>query len=323
MHPECPERLISIRERMMQEGLWDDVVTPVPATMSDLLLNHSKEYILSVKNSPEGYLDPDTYLRKETYDIALAAVGGGIQAASVAFHERRPVFALLRPPGHHALKDSSMGFCYFNNVAIAAKKLLAHAGRIAIVDVDVHHGNGTQDSFYHSADVLYISIHQRNIFPGTGHWSEVGRDEGEGYTVNIPLRGGSGDRAFRLAMEGVISPVLENFAPSLILVSLGADAHAKDPLAGLSLSSRGYLELMYLLHQKSKELCSGRFAVFLEGGYALGPLSEVVVGSYAQTRGRNIELDTHQTPESSNIGRDIGTDEVLSAKKMMDQYWKL
>ncbi len=319
MHPERPERLEEIVGKMKAEGLWDDVVKPSSAEVEDVLLNHSKRYLERVRDSREGYLDPDTYLRSETYDIAMRAVGGGIEAARRAWDGKKTTLALLRPPGHHAVESSSMGFCYFNNVAIAARKLRDKAERIAIIDPDVHHGNGTQDSFYDTDEVLYISSHQQYIFPGTGHVHETGSGTGKGYTVNIPFDNGCGDVSYELAYSKVVRKVLEQYEPDMIMVSLGTDAHYEDMLAGLRLSSGGYLDVIRGLHGLAGELCDGRFSVFLEGGYALEPLAEIVTATYGLGRGKEVELEYTDVYDTGGRGKGTVKD-VLDAQR---KYWKL
>ena len=319
MHPERPERLEAIVGKMKSESLWDKVIRPRSATVDDILLNHSERYLSRVRESPEGYLDPDTYLRKETYDIALRAVGGGIKAAGRAYDNKESVFSIARPPGHHAVVDSSKGFCYFNNIAIAAKRMRDKAERIVIIDPDVHHGNGTQDSFYDNNEVLYISTHQRYIFPGTGHVKEVGAGEGKGFTVNIPFEEGCGDASYEMALDKLMKPIIRQFKPDMMMVSFGTDAHYEDMLAGLNLSSKGYLDLVYPLWQLSQELCDGRFALFLEGGYALSPLSEIVTGIYGKTRGKDIPLKHTSISDANGVG--AGT--IRSALGIQRKYWSL
>ncbi|MDP6155658.1 MAG: histone deacetylase [Candidatus Thermoplasmatota archaeon] len=319
MHPERPERLEAIVEKMRAESLWNNVVKPEPATVEDVMLNHSERYIRRIRDSPEGYIDPDTYLRKKTYSIAMKAVGGAIKAAEMAYEKKETSLALLRPPGHHAVESSSMGFCYFNNIAIAAMTMADKAQRIAIIDPDVHHGNGTQDSFYANEDILYISTHQRYIFPGTGSISEVGSGKGKGFTVNIPFDNGCGDASYEMAMEKVIHPVIKQFNPDMIMVSLGTDAHYEDLLAGLNLSSKGYVDLLNGIHGLAREICHGRFAVFLEGGYALSPLSEIVTGFYGSTQGRDISLKHTDISDKKGLG--MAT--IRSVLDTQKKYWDL
>ena len=319
MHPERPERLEAIIEKMRTESLWSNVVKPDTARMEDVMLNHSERYIRRIRDSPEGYIDPDTYLRKNTYGIAMKAVGGAIKAAEMAYEKKETSLALLRPPGHHAVESSSMGFCYFNNIAIAAKKMADKAQRIVIIDPDVHHGNGTQDSFYASDDVLYISTHQRFIFPGTGRISDVGSGKGKGFTVNIPFEQGCGDASYEMALTKVILPVIKQFKPDMIMVSLGTDAHYEDQLARLNLSSRGYVDLMNRLHGLAQDICDGRFAVFLEGGYALSPLSEIVTGFYGSIQGNEISLEHTKISDKKGLGSAM----IRSVLDTQRKYWDI
>jgi len=319
MHPERPERLEAIVEKMKSESLWNNIIKPDAATVEDIMLNHSERYIRRIRDSSEGYIDPDTYLRKKTYGIAMKAVGGAIKAAEIAYDQKKASLALLRPPGHHAVESSSMGFCYFNNIAIAAKKMADRAQRIVIIDPDVHHGNGTQDSFYASNDVLYISTHQRYIFPGTGRISEVGSGKGKGFTVNIPFEHGCGDASYQMALTKVILPIIGQFKPDMIMVSLGTDAHYEDQLAGLNLSSRGYVDMMNGLHRLAQDICDGRFAIFLEGGYALSPLSEIVTGFYGSSHGREISLEHTDISDKKGLGS-VTISSVLDTQR---KYWDL
>lgn len=285
-HPERAERLIAIRDRLKSDGLWQDVLEPGPAPLEDCLRIHHENYMDTLANMAEGAWDRDTYVRPETLQIALLAAGGAILAADAAWEGRETAWALVRPPGHHAIAGSAMGFCYLNNIAIAAARHTALGrGRVAIVDVDVHHGNGTQEAFYDRGDVLTISMHESPLFPGTGLVNETGIGAGEGCNINIPVPAGSGDATYRLAMERIIEPAVRRFKPSLILSSFGTDVHYLDPLAGLALSSQGCVRLVERIEALAAELCRGRAAFMLEGGYHLGALSEVIaaaVGGQAQ-----------------------------------------
>ena len=293
-HPEDPSRLTSIVDKLRSWDLFDEVLSPSkPESDEVLLLVHTPDYIDIIKNFGEGYLDPDTYHHEETFEIAQLAAEGAALAAYTSFDEQKPVFALLRPPGHHAGKGYSGGFCYFNNIAIAAEYLInkRKARRVAIVDIDLHHGNGTEDIFSDRSDVLYISTHQWGIYPGSGALQYAGEKNGEGFTINIPLRHGCGDATFKLAFEKVIEPVLKSYRPDAILVSFGGDAHYSDPLGGLALSTPGYLDLTHSLIDLASSLTGSRIAFYLEGGYNVKALAETVAGTVLKFYGKSPEDD--------------------------------
>jgi acetoin utilization deacetylase AcuC-like enzyme len=224
-----------------------------------------------------GHIDADTVVSADSWEAASRAAGAAVEAVDgVSAGRLDNAFCLVRPPGHHATPDRAMGFCVFNNVAIAAEWLRANgrAERVAILDYDVHHGNGTQDAFYARADVLYVSTHQYPLYPGTGSWRETGSGEGEGYTVNLSLPPGSGDAIYASVLENIVEPVVRRYAPEFILVSLGFDAFWSDPLASLRLSIGGaYTSLIQSACALANELCGGRIVVALEGGYVLEALA--------------------------------------------------
>lgn len=242
-----------------------------------------------------GHIDADTVASPATWDAALRAVGGVVEAVdSVGSGRMDNALCLVRPPGHHATPDRAMGFCVFNNVAIAAAWLLAsnRAQRVAVLDYDVHHGNGTQDAFYERADLLYISTHQYPFYPGTGHWRESGSGGGAGYTINLSLPAGSGDAVYARALQQIIEPAVRRYAPDFILVSLGFDAFWADPLASLRLSIGGaYTPLLQSASEMAAALCGGRLVVALEGGYNLDALAHGAAATCEILLGEEPPLD--------------------------------
>ena len=304
---------------MKAEGYTEDAVEPKAVGIEDLRRVHTPEFLEYLKEYGEGPLDPDTTMHEETWDIARLAVGGTVLAAERAVEEGRGYFALVRPPGHHAGPDYPGGFCYLNNIAVAASRLLDKLDRVAILDFDVHHGNGTNDIFYREPRVLYISTHQYHIFPGTGAAEAVGEGAGEGFTVNIPFSSGCGDASFRMASKEIVEPIVRQFAPQAILVSFGGDAHYMDPLASLTLSSAGYIELMAGTLRLAGELCESRLAVTLEGGYNLEALAEVVTATESLMRGDTPKPVFTDISDTEGVGRRI----VQQVKEIQKRYWNL
>lgn len=275
-HPERPERVEVIREALQQAGLWENAlqVTPVPLSPSLLESVHSRDYLSLLERVSQrgGHLDADTYVTQASWKLALQAAGGAVALAHRVWNrEARTGLALTRPPGHHAMRGQGMGFCLLNNIALAAESLLqeAKASRLAIVDLDLHHGNGTQDIFWRRGEVLFISTHQQPLYPGTGSIEECGQGPGFKTTANFPMPPRSGDQAFMEVMNQAILPLLERFNPGMVLVSYGFDPHWSDPLGHLLLSADGYARLMVRLREFAEQRCQGKIAVFLEGGYDL------------------------------------------------------
>ncbi len=244
-HPERPERaevMDAVADRWRQRGT--EIVAPRAATTEQLARVHDREYLRQISETAgrSRQLDPDTYTSPESHEIALLAAGAAIDAVErVMGGSHRGAVALVRPPGHHAERDRAMGFCLYNNVAVAAAHARAEgAAKVAIVDYDVHHGNGTQHMFEADPHVLYISTHQYPYYPGTGAAHEVGREAGLGFTVNVPLEVGSVDDDYQLVFERIVVPVVRQFEPDLIIVSAGFDAHERDPLGGMRLSTPAF-----------------------------------------------------------------------------------
>jgi acetoin utilization deacetylase AcuC-like enzyme len=287
-HPENSRRLTAILETLerhgMRERLWAIVAEPI--SQPRLERTHDGRYIDLVRRIAErggGNLDLDTYISPGSYKAAVMAAGGLVEATrAVLDGEAQNAFALVRPPGHHALRNRGMGFCLFNNVAVAAQYCLSERGleRVAIVDFDVHHGNGTQEQFEADPSVLYISSHQYPYYPGTGHWDETGKAAGIPHLVNIPLSGAIGDNGFGRIMDEIVARALRQFQPQIILVSAGYDAHWDDPLASMRLSVTGYARIARRLKESAEELCEGRLVFALEGGYHLQALSYSVLNTF-------------------------------------------
>ncbi|HTW90030.1 MAG TPA: histone deacetylase [Candidatus Binataceae bacterium] len=280
-HPERPERveaMIEMAEGLTREGL--KFLSPREATLEELELCHDRDYIASVARTAglEHYaFDPDTQTSPQSYRTALLAAGGVLTAAEAVLEGVVDNgFAIVRPPGHHALAARAMGFCLFNNVAITAAWLLQRRGlkRVAIIDWDVHHGNGTQDIFYYSSDVLYVSTHQFPHYPGSGSIDEIGEGSGEGLTLNIPMPATFGDPEYLRAFDELIIPVCREFKPEFVLVSAGFDCHFRDPLASMRVTENGFQAITRRINRLAAESCEGRVVAVLEGGYDLKALAD-------------------------------------------------
>jgi len=273
-HPERPDRLVAVAEAIAARAEHLTAVVPRGATPEEILRVHDRahlDHVTRVVGRAPAQLDPDTYVSASSLDVALLAAGGAVDLARrVAGGEARCGLAAVRPPGHHAESGRAMGFCLFNNAAIAVRALQAEDGveRILLLDWDVHHGNGTQHSFDDDPTVLYVSTHQFPFYPGTGNFDECGVGRGVGATVNVPLPAGSGDAEYLGALQRVLVPVARHFAPELIVVSCGFDAHHDDPLGGMHVSEAGFRGMSDIVRALAEELCGGRAVFVLEGGYA-------------------------------------------------------
>jgi acetoin utilization deacetylase AcuC-like enzyme len=283
-HPESPERLAAIYE-MLDNPLmhWKFThIEPREATHKEIETIHSPsyvEFIASTAGQRCVYLDPDTATSPETYEIAKLAVGGVCNAIDEVMEGKVDnAFAFVRPPGHHAERDAAKGFCVFNNIAIGAMHSISkyNLTRILIVDWDLHHGNGTQHSFYNDPRILYFSTHQYPYYPGTGDLQEIGRGPGEGYTINVPLREGEGNASFVKIFRKILQPAALEFKPELILLSAGFDTHFQDPLGGMRVTPEGFAAMARVLLNIAETCCQGRFVAVLEGGYHIVGLTRSV-----------------------------------------------
>ena len=273
-HVESPQRLEAIYTLLENETPFPlEEIVPRSAEENEIAWIHTENYIRTVKatkGKERVMLDPDTSTSPKSYETALLAAGGVLTAVDrVMDGTINNGFALIRPPGHHAEASRAMGFCLFNNIAIAAEYLKRkyRLGRIFIFDWDLHHGNGTQHSFYDRSDVFYASAHQFPFYPGTGHWRETGEGKGEGFTLNVPLLPGKGDQDYLFILHHIIAPVLDLYKPDFILVSAGFDIYAGDPLGGMEVSTKGFGALTQRLMDAAAHACDSRLLIILEGGY--------------------------------------------------------
>ncbi len=279
-HPERPERLaalLTMAEQLSRDKLIR--IAPRAATRDEIALAHREDYVDAVVGSAEFDhfdFDADTHTCRESYQTAMLSAGGVLTAMEAVLDGAADnAFAMVRPPGHHARPDRAMGFCLFNNVAIAAKWAIKRRGleRVAIIDWDVHHGNGTQEIFYESPEVLYVSTHQYPHYPGTGSTREIGAGAGLGYIVNAPMPAGFGDDEYILVFDELVMPIVRKFRPELIIVSAGFDSHYRDPLGDMRVTERGFAAMTRRVKRLAAEVCGGRIVAALEGGYDLEGLT--------------------------------------------------
>jgi acetoin utilization deacetylase AcuC-like enzyme len=315
-HPERMERahvFDAAAERWRGRGV--KAVAPRPARREELARVHTGAHLdaMAATAGRAVMLDEDTYTSPESYEIALLAAGAAVQAAQHAIASKEPAFALVRPPGHHAERDRAMGFCFFNNVAVAAAHALdAGLERVAVIDIDVHHGNGTQWIFYDEPRVLYVSTHEFPFYPGTGGAGETGTGAGAGFTVNVPLEAGATDADYDLVYRDVVVPVVEQFAPELVLVSAGFDAHERDPLASMRVTERGYGSIVRRLVGVAP---GGAIALVTEGGYELTALAACLDEAFAALQSPS----SHHIPACGPAPRGERAIELVRAAQR--DYW--
>lgn len=321
-HPENKNRLRSIMNLLTKTDVFEKVPLDKPkmAGEEDILKVHTKRHLELIRgmNQTGGITDADTYLSEGSYDTAMLAAGG-VMSCVDKFSEGHPCsFAMVRPPGHHAEPDRAMGFCLFNNVAIGIKYAMDRyqIERIFVLDYDVHHGNGTQKIFYSTDSVLFFSLHQHPLYPGTGMAEEVGKGSGEGYTLNMPLPPGINDDSYLRMINEVAIPVLKEFDPELIFISAGYDGHFNDPLGGMVLTANSYYEISRALKK------SGAGVIFaLEGGYNLSALSNSVYATLSPFF--NLEMEPEESrPEDISVTR-YAESKLIAAKKGFSKYWDI
>jgi acetoin utilization deacetylase AcuC-like enzyme len=275
-HPERPQRLAAILRRLQAAALPGVTYEePTPAPVAAVLANHTQEHVDRIRALSESggihAVTADTSVGPATWDAAMLASGGALAAVDAVLAKRADnAFCLHRPPGHHAEREEAMGFCFFNHVAIAAHHLRSKGlERIAIIDWDVHHGNGTQSAFYDDADVFFFSVHQSPHYPGTGDASETGSNAGAETTLNVPIPAGLGDADYATILTERLRPALEDFQPQFLLLSAGFDAHQLDPLGNMEVTQDGFAQCTELVATMARDLCDGRLVSLLEGGYDL------------------------------------------------------
>jgi len=323
-HPERPERaevMDAVADRWRERGT--EIVAPRAATTGQLARVHDTDYLRRISETVgrASQLDSDTYTSPESYEVALLAAGAAIDAVErVMAGSHRAAVAMVRPPGHHAERNRAMGFCLFNNVAVAAAHARAQgAAKVAIVDYDVHHGNGTQHIFETDPHVLYVSMHQYPYYPGTGAADEIGRQAGLGFTVNVPLEVGAVVEDYQLAFAHVVLPVLRQFEPDLIIVSAGFDAHERDPLGGMRLPTAAFGAMTLELRAVAEECCRGRIASVTEGGYDLHALASSL----------DAVIEAHSAPASaaswpsSGVASPRGQTAVAQVRPVLVPFWTL
>ncbi|MFP2927612.1 histone deacetylase [Pyxidicoccus sp. 3LG] len=320
-HPESPARLQRILGVLAGAPVAGTVMaSPRSATDAELASVHTPELLayLGRLSGHKAQIDPDTLVSPDSVDAARLAAGASVQAVEAVMSGRASnAFALVRPPGHHAEPGRAMGFCLFNNVAIAAEAgRRLGAERVLVMDWDVHHGNGTQAAFYGRRDVMYQSVHQFPYYPGTGATPEVGVGEGEGYTLNVGLPGGNSDADYGMIFEELLLPVAEAYRPQLVLVSAGFDPHQHDPIGGMDLTERGFAAMCSALKSLAERVCDGRLVLLLEGGYSLEGLSQSVHACVEVLAGRRDSFPTGPTHADAKQA-------LMASREALRPYWSV
>ena len=331
-HPERRERIAYTLDILDEEEIWDEPgierIKPRPATDEEVLGTHSPLYLDYLRGIDRkgAVIDINTYGPPGFLKGALLSAGGAVcGAGAVLSGEVRNSFSLIRPPGHHAGRSYGGGFCYLNNVAIMVNYVRnAGFGKVMIIDWDAHHGNGTEDIFYEDPDVLYISIHQSHLFPGTGPITSTGSGEGRGFNINMPVPPGSSDDVYCYLTEEIIVPAAVEFKPDFIAVSAGQDNHFTDPLTSLALTARGYADLMSTAVSLSEKLCGGRISAVLEGGYGVeGALPYVNLAIIASLAGLDTSGIREPASYESLLKSELNDRAPEITKKMVEKLRKV
>ena len=333
-HPERPERLTAVMRFLEEKQIFKNGHTvqlkPSAVQSSDLERVHPKDYIDLIHNASdrEARLDADTRTSKGSYNAAILAAGAGLSAwKEIQDGTLDNAFALVRPPGHHANDQSARGFCLFNNISVLARHITATVSdsRVLILDIDAHHGNGTQEIHYTESDILYLGIHQdgRTLYPGySGYSDELGEGTGKGYNVNLPLPPGTSDKSFLKGLSTLFPPIVEQFQPTAILVSAGYDAHFRDYLTGLQFSADAYLKATQLIMEMAAKHCEGQVVMFLEGGYDLQALAESIYNTITAMSGHGKPVKENAPDEDPRIPKYINT-LLNETKKLLKPWWNL
>jgi len=333
-HVENKQRLIATVELLNKYKVYQHPniikINPTPAPIEEIERIHKKFYIDRVKEkclNGGGWLDSDTIVSPESYNVALLAAGGGLNAANkVVEGEINNAFCLIRPPGHHAGPGAARGFCIFNNIAIVAKSLVAKFNKIKkilILDHDAHAGNGTSQETYQDPNILLFDFHQhpRTLYPGTGYPEDIGEAEGKGFNINLAMVPGSGDSQYLEILDELFVPIVNQFKPDFILISAGFDTHFSDPLTQLNLTTQGYAQIIKKVKDEAIKLCDGKIVIFLEGGYDLKAISQGIVSEVAVLGEIDIKI-TENAPKIESGVKEYNKKMILRLKEILSPYWK-
>ena len=323
-HPESSERILVLVDTLKQHGLIDKIVRlePRDATKDDITLVHQPFYyhkLEATRGVPRVFLDADTSTCPVSFDAAVKAAGAMLTTIDALMNGEIDIgFPLVRPPGHHAETDRAQGFCLINNIAVAAAYAIESYGlkRVLIVDWDLHHGNGTEHMFNNRREVLYFSTHQYPYYPGTGAMTDVGFDDAEGYTVNVPLHPLMGDIEYMKIFSELLGPIIDQYEPELILVSVGFDTYFEDPLGSMKVTPEGFAQQTRFLKEKAEECCDGHIMFVLEGGYNLD-------GLWLSGKAVFEELMEITKTEFGDLGSETKADKIIEqVKKTQSKYWQ-